>query len=217
MKKGCLFDLDGTLVNSLLDLALSANQVLENHGFLIHDIEEYNYFVGNGIRKLIERALPQDKSEYVNECLKEFQDIYKHHCLDHTSPYPGIFDLVLHLYEKGIKLGVVTNKPHDEANRIIEHLFPGMFVIALGQQDLYPIKPDPQSSLLALEKMGLAKDECYFIGDSNVDIQTGINVQMETIGVSWGFRGRKELEQAGATYVVDNPEEIEDIIDENRD
>lgn len=212
MKKGCLFDLDGTLVNSLEDLAMSTNIVLKNHHLPEHDISEYNQFVGNGVRKLMERALGEKHIDRIEECLSEFQSIYQEHCLDHTHPYPGIKDLISTLHQAGIQLAVVTNKPHHIAVKIVEELFPNMFISIMGQQDLYPIKPHPESVFLALMAMGLSKNDCYFIGDSNVDIDTGYNADMETIGVCWGFRGRKELEEAGADFVVENAEEIKEII-----
>lgn len=216
MKKGCLFDLDGTLVQSLMDLALSTNEVLAMHNFPVHGISVYNQFVGNGVRKLMERALPQEHLDELDKCLKEFYQIYEQKCLEHTCPYEGINELIEELYKSGIKLAVVTNKPHYLAVKIVEHLFPNKFIAILGQQDLYPVKPHPESTMIALMTLKLKKEECYFIGDSNVDIQTGENAGIETIGVCWGFRGRKELEEEGATYVVENPFEIMEIINENR-
>lgn len=216
MKKGCIFDLDGTLVNSLTDLALSTNEVLKMHGLPIHDISAYNQFVGNGVKKLIERALPKEHIDLLDECLEEFYQIYDEHCLDHTKPYDGMEELIHTLKKEGIQLSVVTNKPHHLAVKIVEKLFPDTFTAILGQQDLYPIKPHPESTFIALMSMRLSKDECYFIGDSNVDIQTGYQAEMDSIGVCWGFRGRDELEKEGATYVVDVPCEIKEIIDEDR-
>lgn len=216
MKDGCIFDLDGTLVDSLMDLALSTNEVLRMHNLPTHDISAYNQFVGNGVRKLMERALPEDRLDLLDECLEEFHQYYDEHCLDHTKPYPGMLELIQSLKDEDIKLSVVTNKPHHLAVKIVEELFPDTFVSILGQQDFYPIKPHPESTFMALMAMKLSKDDCYFIGDSNVDIQTGSNADMDTIGVCWGFRGREELTKEGATYVVDDPCEIKEIIDEDR-
>lgn len=216
MKKGCIFDLDGTLVNSLMDLAMSTNQVLKMHDLPTHDISEYNQFVGNGVKKLIERALPKEQIDLLEECLDEFYTLYDEHCLDYTQPYEGVKELIQALKDEGIKLSVVTNKPHHLAVKIVENLFPDTFESILGQQDLYPTKPHPESTFIALMGMKLRKEECYFIGDSNVDIQTGYQAEMDTIGVSWGFRGREELEKEEATYVVDKPYEIKEIIDEDR-
>lgn len=180
-----------------------------------HDISKYNHFVGNGIQKLMERALGQEHLDILDECLREFQVVYARRYLDHTQPYEGIMELIETLYDQGIKLSVVTNKPHDMAIQIVEHLFPNRFVSILGQQDAYPIKPNPESVHFALMAMKLSRQDCYFIGDSDVDIETGYRADMKTIGVSWGFRGRLELEEAGADYVVDEAMEIWRIINEN--
>lgn len=208
MKKGCLFDLDGTLVDSLTDLALSTNEVLQKHHLPIHDLSDYNQFVGNGVKKLMERALGDDHLDILDECLEDFHKIYDEHCLDHTKPYPGMYELIQKLTDQGIQLAVVTNKPHYLAIRIVEHCFPDCFQTILGQQNIYPVKPSPESTCIALMNLRLSHHDCYFIGDSNVDMDTGYNADIETIGVTWGFRGRQELEDAGATYVADTPEEI---------
>lgn len=213
MKKGCLFDLDGTLVNSIEDLAFSTNEVLKLHHLPTHDISKYRMFVGNGVKKLMERALGQDHLHLLDECLEEFQQIYHQHCLDHTCPYPGMKELIENLKTKEIKMAVVTNKPHALAIEIVETLFPDTFVAICGQQELYPVKPDPQSTYYALMAMKLDKKDCLFIGDSQVDIDTGYFAGMDSVGVTWGFRGRQELEAAGADYIVDEPKQIMEIIE----
>lgn len=184
MKKGCLFDLDGTLVNSIEDLAISTNEVLKLHGLPTYDISQYRLFVGNGVKKLMERALGQEHIDLLDECLNDFQKIYRQHCLDHTLPYQGIKELIDDLKAKGIKMSVVTNKPHALAIKIVETLFPDTFVAIYGQQDLYPVKPDPQSTYLALMAMKLDKKDCLFIGDSQVDIDTGYNAEIDSVGVT---------------------------------
>ncbi len=216
MKKGCLFDLDGTLVDSIEDLALSTNEVLKKHHLPLHEITCYKQFVGNGVKKLVERALGEEHQDLLDECLKEFYEVYEEHCLDHTKPYPHMQSLIDCLYDEGIQLAVVTNKPHHLAVRIVEHCFPNQFITILGQQDLYPTKPNPQSTHLALMSMRLGSKDCYFIGDSNVDIETGYQANVETIGVTWGFRGRDELEEAGADFVVESPDEIKELIFHDR-
>lgn len=216
MKKGCLFDLDGTLVDSLTDLALSTNRVLQLHQLPTHDISKYNHFVGDGVRNLMKRALGNEHLDILEQCLEEFYSDYDEHCLDNTLPYLGIKELLDVLCKEGILVSVVTNKPHHLAVKIVEHLFPDTFISILGQQDAYPIKPHPESSYLALMAMKLSKDDCYFIGDSDVDIETGYQADIDTIGVSWGFRGRTELEEANATYIVDKPIDIWRILNEDR-
>ncbi|WP_028043889.1 HAD family hydrolase [Candidatus Stoquefichus massiliensis] len=212
MKKGCLFDLDGTLVNSLADLAISVNKVLQIHHLPTYELSEYNQFVGNGVKKLMERALGQDHIDMLDECLEEFHKVYEEQCLDQTEPYPGIYELIQLLRQSGVQLGVVTNKPHYLAVRIVEHCFPGCFQSIIGQQTIYPLKPHPESTCIALMNLKVSHQECYFIGDSQVDIDTGYNANMETIGVTWGFRGRHELETAGATYIVENADELKELI-----
>lgn len=211
MKYGCIFDLDGTLVDSLVDLGESVNQVLENHNLPVFAMEEYNFMVGNGVRKLVERAL-KEHTEMLDECLEEFYKIYEENCLKNTVPYEGINDLIAHLKEKGIKLAVVTNKPHHLAVKIVETLFPDTFDAIYGNQDFYPVKPNPQSTMFALMAMRLSKDECLFIGDSNVDIETAMNAEIESAGVCWGFRGEKELVEAGADYICYDADDIERIV-----
>ncbi|MEE0966432.1 MAG: HAD family hydrolase [Bacilli bacterium] len=216
MKYGCIFDLDGTLVNSLMDLGLSVNKVLENHYLPTYSIEEYNFMVGNGVRKLMERALKQH-SDMLEECLKEFYEIYEENCLENTLPYEGIKELIERLKAKDMKLAVVTNKPHHLAVKIVETLFPDTFDAIYGQQDFYPVKPSPESTMYALMAMRLSKEDCLFVGDSNVDIETAINTDMESAGVCWGFRGEQELIEAGADYICYNPDDIERVLfHENR-
>lgn len=211
MKKGCFFDLDGTLVNSLRDLAESSNKVLDKHGYKTHPIEDYNLMVGNGVRMLMKRAL-EDHDDMLDVCLDEFNYVYELNCLNNTYPYEGIKELLVCLKEKNILLGVVTNKPHHLAVKIVDALFPDTFDIILGNQSLYSVKPDPSSTRIALESLSLTSDDCIFIGDSNVDIQTAINSNMDSIGVCWGFRGEKELREAGADYICFNAYEIERIV-----
>ncbi len=216
MIKGCIFDLDGTLINSLEDLANSTNDVLYSHGYPIHEVSAYNYFVGNGVRKLVERALPYDKISETDECLQEFYKVYENRCLEFTCCYEGISDLLNYLKENNVQLAVITNKPHHLAMKICEFYFKDVFVDVIGNKDEFPLKPDPMSTLSVLDKFGIRNDECLFIGDSNVDVYTGINAKMKTVGVTWGFRTYEELKDAGATYVVNHPSEIKEIIDESR-
>ena len=216
MIKGCIFDLDGTLIDSLEDLAHSTNDVLQSRGYKIHPISAYNYFVGNGVRKLVERALPDDKKIETDECLIDFYKVYEKRCLEFTYCYEGIIELLNYLNDNNIKMAVVTNKPHHLAVKICEHYFKDKFIEVIGNKDEFPLKPEPTSTLHVLDQFNISLDECVFIGDSNVDIYTGINANMKTIGVTWGFRTYEELKEAGATYVVDKPSEIKEIIDESR-
>ena len=216
MIKGCIFDLDGTLVDSLKDLANSTNEVLFRRGYPTHDVSSYNYFVGNGVKKLVERALPEDKKDETDICLKEFYDVYSKRCLEYTSCYKGINELLHYLKDLGIHLAVVTNKPHHLAQKICDYYFKDIFEVVIGNCDEFPLKPEPDSTLSVLERFHIHSDECLFIGDSNVDIYTGLNASMSAVGVTWGFRTYEELKDAGATYVVDEASEIKVIVDESR-
>ncbi len=166
---------------------------MEACGLAPHPIENYKQYVGNGVLKLVERALGEDHQDLFDQCLQEFMDYYKDHCFDYTAPYPGIKELVEDLHKEGIKLACVTNKPHTVAEVIVPKLFGDCFITTYGGCADYPKKPDITSLNLALNDIGLTKDECVFIGDSNVDIETGINASMKTIGCDWGFRGEAEL------------------------
>lgn len=213
MIKGCIFDLDGTIVDSLEDLCEATNYALSLNGLPAKPLENYNHYVGDGVRKLVERAL-EDHQELLEPCLKEFYDYYSKHCFDKTKTYPGIKTLIQELNNENYQLSVVTNKPHMIAKKIVTALFPQCFVSVYGNQPLYPTKPDPRSTLLALQDMGIEKEECVFIGDSNVDIRTGCNAHMKTIGCLWGFRDEKELQEAGASAIAHEAKEIRRIIDD---
>lgn len=214
MIKGCIFDLDGTLVDSLKDLAVSTNHALEVCGLKPHPVEKYRQFVGNGMIKQIQRALGEEHLDLFDQCSSEFLKYYKSHCFDYTVPYPGISELVDTLNKEGFKLACVTNKPHEVAVVIMKQLFGDQFITTYGGCKDYPKKPDITSLNLALKDIGLNADECVFIGDSNVDIQTGINASMPTIGCAWGFRGEEELKAAGALKIAYNANDIKEYIDD---
>lgn len=211
-----IFDLDGTLVDSLEDLGYTTNMVLKEYGFACHDMDKYRHFVGNGATKLIERALPDDKKQLVNEARVRFDVLYNDHCLDHTKPYPGIKELIDALKDEGYHLAVVTNKPKQHAVKIVKHLFPDTFEYIFGNTPYQPKKPDPTLVNLAMSLMDVGKHDVFYVGDSDVDIQTAINAKVKSIGCSWGFRGKAELLKAGANFVVDHPHEIKEIIDDRR-
>lgn len=216
MIKAVLFDLDGTLVNSLADLAASTNYALEQYGFPTHNVEKYKYFVGNGMQKLIERVLPEDKRDIdtkqkVFDC---FINHYRKHYADKTVAYDGIFELLESIKNKGIKIAVITNKAHEMAETIIDNIFGDMFEIVFGKKEGYPPKPEPSLTLKLISDLGVTSSECMLIGDSGVDIETAKNAKLVSVGVLWGFRTRDELASKGADYIVSEPTEIIEILKE---
>lgn len=213
MLKLLIFDLDGTLVNSVADLADATNYALNKYGYPIHDEEKYNYFVGNGVLKLIERALPENErtEEQIKILREDFSEYYNVHYKDKTRPYNGIPEVLHKLRKKGLQLAVASNKPDEFTKIIVNHFFPDTFSCVQGGLDGVPKKPDPQIVLSIMEKFSVSPDECLFIGDTNVDILTGKNSGVCTIGCLWGFRDFEELSSAGADYIISDPEEILDI------
>lgn len=209
-----IFDLDGTLVDSLIDLGQTTNRILTEYGFPIHEMSQYRQFVGNGATKLIEKALPSDKKELVQEARQRFDELYGQYCLDNTRPYTGIEELLQYLKMHGYHLAVVTNKPKDNAVKIVNHLFPDTFSYVFGNTNFQPKKPDPCLTNLVIDLFGVKKNEVIFVGDSCVDIETANHAKVKSIGCSWGFRGKVELLKAGASFIVDRPCEIKEILND---
>ena len=214
MFKVAIFDLDGTLLNTLEDLANACNHALNKFSFPTHNVEEYKKFIGNGIYKLVERAVPNNKKdkETVDKVLKTFSDYYNEHMIDMTKPYDGIVELLDELRAKGIKLAVVSNKKHEFTIEIVKKYFGDRFDIVFGHRENYKEKPDPASVLEVIAKLNILKSECIYIGDSNVDILTAKNAGVKSVGVSWGFRDTEELANEGANYLADNNIELLNII-----
>ena len=212
MKSFVIFDLDGTLLNTIADLGDACNYALRTLGYSEHALSTYNYMVGNGVRKLIERAEPDANAETLDKLLALFREYYDEHCTDHTTPYPGIPELLRALSEKGIAIAVATNKYQAAADRIIRHFFPDIpFVAILGQVEDRPVKPDPSIVFAVLNEHPTPKSSILFVGDSAVDMETARRACIESVGVSWGFRPISELRGAYADHIVSTPEEILDI------
>lgn len=206
-----IFDLDGTLLNTIDDLAISTNYALRQFGFPEHSLPEYPYFVGNGITRLIERALPEDhrNTETVCRVKEKFVGYYQQHKTDRTRPYPGIPALLEVLNEKGIRLAVASNKYHQGTEELIRHYFgSSLFCAVAGQKEGIPVKPDPAIIRSILEQTGIASADTLYIGDSGVDMQTAANSGVASVGVTWGFRPRKELEASGAQHIAEQPQDI---------
>lgn len=206
-----VFDLDGTLLDSLCDLHLSINAVLAAHDMPTHSLADVRRFVGNGIRRLVERAVPEGTGVAEQEAVYEdFCAHYAAHCEDNTGPYPGIRDLLARLREAGVRLAVVSNKGDFAVQELVSRQFPGVFEAVLGENEAAGIrkKPAPDMVEAALERMGATRDSLVYIGDSEVDVQTAANVGCPCVSCTWGFRSVDELLAAGATVFVDTPDEL---------
>ena len=211
MKSLLIFDLDGTLLDTVADLAASTNYALQLCGFPTHKTEAYRFFIGNGINKLFERVLPESEKTQENILLirQHFLEYYGAHNADLTTPYPGITSLLLSLQKRDIKLAVASNKYQKGTERLVQHFFPEItFAAVFGQRENIPTKPDPTIVYDILSVVKVGKDEVLYIGDSGVDMQTAQNSGIQAAGVTWGFRPRAEMEQFSPLYIVDDPSEI---------
>lgn len=206
MKKLVIFDLDGTLLNTIDDLAQSTNHALQTLGYPTHEESAYHLMVGNGINKLLERALPEGErtEENIMRMRKEFIPYYDRHNMDKSRPYPGIPQLLKYLQAQGILLAVASNKYQSATVRLIDAYFPTLrFAAVLGQRDGVNVKPDPAIVDDILEITGVAKENTLYVGDSGVDMLTAANAGVTACGVTWGFRPRAELEKFNPAYIVD--------------
>lgn len=211
MKKLVIFDLDGTLLNTIADLAQSTNHALAELGYPVHDEDSYRQRVGNGINKLFERALPEGEKteENVLRMRQAFIPYYNIHNADRSLPYPGIPALLQHLQQKGIRLAVASNKYQAATSKLITHYFPDInFAAVLGQRDGIPVKPDPAIVHDILRVCPVPLADVLYVGDSAVDMQTAINARVTSCGVTWGFRPRVELEALCPDHIVDRAEDI---------
>ncbi|MGM9843436.1 MAG: HAD family hydrolase, partial [Muribaculaceae bacterium] len=196
MKRLVIFDLDGTLLNTIEDLGEAANYALERTGYPTHSIASYPYFVGNGVSKLLQRVLPEDArtEENVNALRLYFMEYYEVHNTDNTKPYPGITELLEQLQDDGVKLAVASNKYDSAVKKLITHFFPQIKWAALeGQKEGVPVKPDPSIVFEILSKCPTKKSDVLYIGDSGVDMETARRACVTSCGVTWGFRPISEL------------------------
>ncbi len=216
MKKLVIFDLDGTLLNTIEDLGHACNHALKKNNFATHSIASYPFFVGNGVRRLIQRVLPEDHrgEETVEMLLKDFMEYYDQHNCDYTKPYPGIKELLADLRDKGVKLAVASNKYQAAVDKIIAHYFADIdFVAVYGQNEGVQVKPDPSVVFTILAQAHISKADTLYIGDSGVDMETARRACLDSVGVTWGFRPEKELVEFHANCIISNPDEILDIVD----
>lgn len=207
--KLAIFDLDGTILNTLEDLADSTNYALLKNGLPGRTVEQVRFFVGNGIRKLMERAVQEGSDEaLIQRVHEDFTAHYKVHCADKTKPYGGIVELLRALRAAGVKTAVVSNKADYGVQALCEDYFPGLFDFAVGERAGIRRKPNPDSVLEVLAKLSATREETIYIGDSDVDIETAKNAGIPCISVTWGFRDREFLRQHGAARFAENAEDV---------
>ncbi len=213
--KAIIFDLDGTLLDTISDILNSMNSVLARYNYNTHSEEEYKYFVGKGVDVLVDSIiktdnLPKDQFSVIKTAY--YQEYDKRADLD-TKPYPGIVRLLNNLKAKGFSLNILSNKPHHQTVNVINKYFKNIkFDNIYGKKPEFEIKPNPDSVFAIISNLGLTKNEVVFVGDTSVDIETANNAEIDSIGVLWGFRKREELERAKATFIVSHPEEILEIV-----
>lgn len=210
--KACIFDLDGTLTNTLESMTYSVNLTLKEMGFSQITKDQCRMFVGNGARVLIEESLKvsgDPKASRIEEGMKIYGRIFDQNCTYHVTPYEGIPEMLKALKDRGIHLAVLSNKPDRQTVKVVKEIFgDNIFDYAQGQKDGIRRKPAPDGVWYLMEQMQVSKEECLYIGDSEVDAATGKNAGLKTIGVLWGFRDRKTLETAGADHLIERPEEL---------
>ena len=210
-----IFDLDGTLLNTIGDLAAGCDEMLRQRGLPTHSFEDYCSFVGNGIMRLVERALPEElrTPEYVAAARRDFVNYYIDHIDLHTHPYEGIVELVEELAAEGCKLAIASNKFQAGTDKLIKKFFPTIdFVMICGNREGVPLKPDTALVDLILDAAEVGRERCVMVGDSAVDILTAQRAGIHSVGVSWGFRSRTELQEAGAEYIADSVAELRSIL-----
>ena len=211
--KAVLFDMDGTLLDTLEDLCDSTNHALAQMGYPLRGIEEIRRFIGNGAEKQIRRAVPEGTSEgKIMETLAAFRAYSQDHCQIKTKVYDGLLDVLSELKEKGVKMAVVSNKPDAAVKKLSREYFGDRLDYAIGPSDGVRCKPYPDMAEEALKALGVEKKDAVFVGDSEVDVQTGLNAGLDVIAVSWGFRSREVVIEAGAKMIADDASELEKLI-----
>lgn len=204
-----VFDLDGTLLETLKDLAASTNYALRTHNMPEHSIEDVRMFVGNGVKKLMERAIPNGiENPQFEDVYATFRQHYLEHNLDTTKPYEGIPELLAELKARGKKLAIVSNKFYAATQELARHFFPDTIEVAIGERENIKKKPAPDTVIEALRQLGASRETAVYIGDSDVDIMTAKNCDMPCVSVLWGFRDKKFLTEHGATFFVEKPSQL---------
>lgn len=212
-KRAVVFDLDGTLTNTLEDIANAMNRALRMFGLPEWETDEYRYLVGNGVRILARRAV-RDRQELAEEVGAEYQKWYETHNQEKTGPYDGIPELLRELNARDIPVCVLSNKPDPDTKNVIAHYFPDIrFAKVLGQTEL-PIKPDPAGAIAIAKEIGISPDHFMYLGDTAVDMKCAVNAGMHPIGVLWGFRTAEELKENGAEHLISAPMELIPLLDQ---
>ncbi|MBD5145734.1 MAG: HAD-IA family hydrolase [Ruminococcus sp.] len=214
--KTIIFDLDGTLLDTLADLADSANYTMEQMGYPTHPVESFRYFVGNGVPKLLERCLPEDKrtEENIQTARTIFAEYYNVHFVDKTKPYDGVAELLKNLKKSGVKMAVASNKSDEFTVSLVKRFFGNAFDMVQGGKADVPKKPAPDIVYGIMEKLGAVPENTYFAGDSNVDMYTAKNAGIKAIGCLWGFRTKEELLEGGADFLAESPMDIYKILED---
>lgn len=211
--KAVIFDLDGTLLNTLDDLLTSVNYALEKHSMPLRTLEEIRHFVGNGVQRLLELAVPEGTTqEMLENTFSAFKEHYALHCNDKTDLYPGIRELLAELKKNGFQMAIVSNKLQEGVDSLYAQYFADSVELAIGAKDGVRKKPAPDTVYEAMRALNASEAEAIYVGDSEVDIATANNAGLPCITVTWGFRTREEQEEAGAKIFVDNPEEIIELL-----
>ena len=213
--KACVFDLDGTLCDSVESMADCANHTMRDFGLREATVQDYKVFVGDGVDMLIKRLLRfagDEEGVHFEEVKKRYMEYFDKGCLYHVKPYSGITETLKELKAQGARLAVLSNKPHENTKAVIRSVFgEGIFDWVQGQSDAFPRKPDPAGALYIAEQFGVKPEECMYMGDTGTDMKTGTSAHMYTVGVEWGFRDAEELWENGADVVVKSAEELADI------
>lgn len=213
MKKAIIFDLDGTLLNTLEDLRSAVNAALAKRGLPPRTLEEVRTFVGNGIRNLMQRSLPQGTSdEEIDAALADFRAYYYQHLCDATMPYEGIPEMIDELARRGVHMAVLSNKVDEASKELMEHFFPKRFALVFGERKGIPRKPNPMSCMEVMQRLKVKPEEVLYVGDSGVDMQTAQNAGLYGVGVTWGFRSREVLQENGAKTLIDRPEQLLELV-----
>jgi len=215
--KAIIFDLDGTLIDSIDDIAQSMNDVLIEFGYEKHKIEDYNYFVGDGALILVQNAVPKDTpTEKVQQMFRRFIEVYETGIHHNTKPYAGVYELLEKLKDTHFKLGILSNKPHEITKLYMKQLFSNYnFEEIHGQKVGVTKKPDPIGATNIAKSFNIKPEEIYFVGDTSTDMKTAKNANMKSIGVSWGFRPKEELLEHGANFIVDDCGQLWDLLNKD--